>query len=104
MREFATDDMALDVLGLVRSERALGGYGDNRPGFDALLRIAGPVSCLVYGHPNQPKRRLRRFRERPWRCARCETWWVTEHYTDYGNCDTGGAWRWVRVDGEAPHA
>lgn len=104
MNQFAIDGMAYEVLALVRQERALYGYGDNVSGYDALARIAGPVSCLVFGHPDQPRRRLSRFRERPWRCARCETWWVTEHYTTYGNYDVGGAWHWVPADLPVPSA
>ena len=98
MTDFANDEMAYDVLAMVRDERSLNGYGDNAPGYDALTRIAGPVSCLVFGHPDQPKRWLRRFRQRPWRCNRCQTWWVTEHRTDYATWDSGGWWKWVRVE------
>lgn len=100
MADFAIDGMAYEVLNYVRREKALHGFGDNVPGYEALARIAPVVSCLAYGHPEQPRRWLRRFRQRPWRCARCGTWWITEHYTDYANYDSGGAWRWVRLTGE----
>lgn len=98
MTDFAIDGMAFEVLNMVRRERALQGWGDSAPGYDALARVAPYVSCLMYGHPDQPRRRLRRFRQQPWRCARCRTWWVTEHHTTYATWDSGGEWRWVRVE------
>lgn len=100
----AQPSMALDALTAVRDRsRAISGM-DNTDGFAALRQVAPLIACWQYGHPEQPARLLRRWRQRPWRCARCGTWWVTEHYTDYSNYDSGGAWRWVRVEKEGDHA
>lgn len=97
---FATDGMAYDVLSTVRREIPALTGSSNLPGYDALHRLAPILSCLKYGHPDQPTRRLRRFRQQPWRCDRCETWWVTRHETTYATIDTGGQWIWERVDHE----
>lgn len=64
--------------------------------WDALEEVARTIFCWAYGHPAQPKRFLSRFQERPWRCFRCGTWWVTRHETDYPTYPEG-TWRWHRV-------
>lgn len=88
--------MQWDVL------ESLQAFGDRRKisnveAWDALEELAPTLTCWAYGHPEQPKPR-RKWRDRPWRCDRCGTWWVTAHYHDYSNYDVGGAWRWVRVE------
>lgn len=67
--------------------------------WEAIREAAGVLSCYAYGHPDQPRPR-RKWAQRPWRCRRCETWWVTER-TPY----TEGSWHWTRVypDERAPH-
>lgn len=95
----STPGMQWDVLKALRGfEREA--KRDNPETWAALERFAPVLSCFAYGHPTQP-RPGRRWRERPWRCARCETWWVTEWYSDYSNWDSGGSWRWVRVEGQS---
>lgn len=93
---------AYDVLNLVRDEINSLTASSNVPGYDALDRIAGPLSCLKYGHPDQPKpyqkRKMRRHRQSPWRCDRCHTWWVAVLRAD--DDWTAPRWTWERVDRE----
>lgn len=61
---------------------------------DALGEVAGLISCAYFGHPEQPRWLLRRYQQRPWRCARCQTWWVTEPRTSWGEF----FWGWEQVE------
>lgn len=55
----------------------------------------GPAwCCLKYGHPQQPKRWLSRFKNRPWRCSRCASWWVAKQTTTVRG-ETFWAWTYV---------
>src|SRR5690606_22088079 len=78
MSEFAMDSMAYAVLDAAQAERDSLLASSRVTGYEALDRLAPLISCLKYGHPDQPARRLKRFRQRPWRCDRCATWWTTE--------------------------
>ena len=49
--------------------------------------------CRETGHKDQPKRFLRRFAHKPWRCNRCGTWYVS---CLYGTID-GAFWTWTFV-------
>ena len=60
-----------------------------------VAHLAPLLSCWAYGHPSQPGG-SRRYRERPWRCARCETWWVTER--DYSAPFGDLTWVWRMVE------
>ena len=105
MAEFEVNEgmFAYDVLYMVRNEIDSLRAASNVPGYDALDRIAGPIACLKYGHPDQPKpyqkRKMRRHRQAPWRCDRCRTWWVAVLDVD-GGLDP--RWKWDRVDHEIP--
>lgn len=77
-----TPEMGYDTLALAQSLiRTIGGL-EAKDGYDALRQLAPMLSCWQYGHPNQPKHFLSRFKSRPWRCWRCGTWWVTRMVHD----------------------
>lgn len=88
--QYRKGDMAWDARHAFNYayERSNDGYR-----WDAMEEAARTITCWAFGHPDQPKRFLGRFQERPWRCFRCGTWWVTKHETDYPE----GEWRWHRV-------
>jgi hypothetical protein len=62
---------------------------------DGLCGVYPILACYVEGCPKRPWFRLRRHRRRPWRCARCGSWWVT--YEGRDNVGTP-RWFWRRVE------
>lgn len=94
----STPGMQWDVLAALRKfENSR--KRDNKETWDALEVFAPVLACWAYGHPNQPRPR-NKWSQRPWRCDTCETWWVTQHTSDYSDYDTGGHWEWIRVKAE----
>ena len=88
-----TPEMGYDTLRLAnRLAHTIGG-SDASHGYDALRELAPMLSCWIYGHPNQPTWFLRRFKQRPWRCKRCGTWWIT-YWVDH---PIRRGWNWTRV-------
>lgn len=90
----STNSLGYDTLALARELIGSIGSVDATHGYDALARLAPMLSCWQYGHPKQPKHLLGRFEQRPWRCSRCGTWWVTvPHFHP-----EGVAMLWERVE------
>lgn len=91
--EYRRIDMANDAARAITvgAER----YARGRDGaqWDAIDDAARIISCYAFGHPSQPTRFLGRFEQRPWRCARCHTWWITKYESDWYD----GEWCWHRV-------
>ena len=89
MRTARHDAMAYDVALAARMAR-LGSTNDTLRAIEQF----GPMwACMTYGHPDEPRWFLRRFRLRPWRCDRCGTWWTTVRRDD----GLGGWREWRRV-------
>jgi len=65
---------------------------DPKQGVENLVPL---VACAFYGCPGRPERWLSRFTDRPWRCQRCRTWWVTVRRRDYDHI----TYDWHVVDG-----
>lgn len=55
-------------------------------------RLAAVMSCWRFGHPKQPKAK-QKYLDQPWRCERCESWWVTVIDRD----PIGSWYKWARV-------
>lgn len=64
-----------------------------------IVRKHGPaLVCDLDEHLNRPTRRLRRFRERPWRCQRCGQMFVSVVRPAYDMMGTQWPWYWKPVD------
>lgn len=89
--EYHRDHLAIDAARAIMdgAER----YAKGRDGA-AIEDAARVISCYAFGHPSQPTWFLCRFEQRPWRCARCHTWWITKYEYD---CFDAAEWRWHRV-------
>lgn len=59
----------------------------------AVAPLAPLLACYSQGHPDRPRWLLWRFDDRPWRCLRCHTWWVTRQVGPY----EGYGWEWFPV-------
>lgn len=89
-----THGMAYDALHMVRQWIPSIQRADNLHGYEALRRVTPFLACWQFGHPDQPKAR-KKWRQQPWRCDRCGTWWITENVRDgYGY----SSWFWTRVE------
>ena len=56
-----------------------------------------PRCCEHNPCPSRPASRLRRFKNRPWRCVECGQWWRSKYEGTY----EGGDFYWTKIE-DAP--